>query len=86
MFRKSSLDCDEKGKENRTEVAQLRFNRATAGSNCTEQDDKKKKEEEEEKKTQDLLQTENMAKVKKYCKQCVSGILDSRTTKLRTCI
>jgi hypothetical protein len=37
---------------------------------------------EEEKKTQDLLQIENMVKVKKYCKQCVTGILDSRTTKL----
>jgi hypothetical protein len=76
------LDCDEKRQENRTEVAQLRFNRATAGSNCTEQQEKKEKE----KKTQDLLQTENMAKVKKYCKQRVSGSLDSRTTKLRTCI
>jgi len=43
LFRKSSLDCDEKRQEKKTEVVQLRFNRPLLGVNSRNRMTKGKK-------------------------------------------
>jgi len=45
LFRKSSLDCDEKRQEKKTEVVQLRFNRPLLGVNSRNRVAKEKKQE-----------------------------------------